>query len=1000
MEQFRITERAQPANLRGCYFMIFSFTAIQNKISLLFFALLVLAMGLNGWLLFRETEKAVISSAIGAMHNDLDHFSLKMEAFHGQARSTMGLALENRYFNDYFSLPETLHGNFFDADGHLARTEKQKILKEQINRWANSIEKLFPIVEICLIDRTGQEHARISHGKPSPDEDLSSDERVNPFFKHVLKLSAGQVYVSPPYLSPDVDEWVFAYISPVVLDDGSMPAFFHFEIPVRQLRAFLTEETNVRNKKRSGKGENPLSDRIFIQTGDGLVIVDNERNIDLTRKTGKNTEGEQRLQDYLPHVRTISSDAVFSELVARAMAGVEGQGHFTMGSMDYYVSFKPLSEFGWSLVRIKSYENLLEGDRTLSNIRNINVIVTLVVIVFSFMVVWIVARWMTRPLQIVSQAMHELEKNRFCGDVPVVSKDEIGRIAKAFNDMNHEVRRNQEFLLHARDQAEHSERMLRLILDTIPVWVFWKDLGGVYRGGNIHFAQAAGFETMEEVIGKTDADLCWSQNAEKILKMDEQVVAGRINLLNVELFYGDCTGQTHWIDVSKVPLLDGGGKVIGILGASQDITLRVKARDEMHRNETRLRTIMDNVNEAIITTDRYGNILTVNQAVGPIFNYNPEELLGENIRILLPARARHHHDVFIANYLSFHQLHVQGQIDKHLRGEVFFNREMQGERRDGSIVLIELSITHVRMGDEVQFIATARDITRRKDAEEKLKHYSEQLENMVRERTRQLVHAERLATLGTFSAGMAHEINNPNSFISGNIDFLQNYWNLARPILEEHQKQDKSGRVGSFLGEVDATLEGMKDGSRRISKIVDSLKTYSRGGMEADKVECRLLDPVMDAQYLLQHRLKKGFLVTTTVPNDLLVVCDRQQLSQVFVNLFSNAMDALETQGEAYEKRIKIIAEKVDGHLWIRVIDNGPGIPEDVMGRIFDPFFTSKGKTKGTGLGLAIVHGIIEDHAGQITAHSSPSVEVGAEFVIVLPERETYYKIRSRSSKV
>ncbi|MBF0433996.1 MAG: GHKL domain-containing protein [Magnetococcales bacterium] len=275
-----------------------------------------------------------------------------------------------------------------------------------------------------------------------------------------------------------------------------------------------------------------------------------------------------------------------------------------------------------------------------------------------------------------------------------------------------------------------------------------------------------------------------------------------------------------------------------------------------------------------------------------------------------------------------------------------------------------------------------------------LKKHSSELEEMVKARSKQLVHAERLATLGTFSAGMAHEINNPNSFILGNIDFLKQYWGIARPILHEYQKQDSTGRVGFFIDEVEETLEGMRDGCLRISKIVDSLKGYSRGGMEADKIECRLIEPVVDAQYLLHHRLKKGFTLTLDVPNDLLLVCDRQQISQVFVNLFNNAMDALDTMGDNYDKQIKVTAITLDNHIWIRITDNGPGIPEEAEGRIFDPFYTSKGKTKGTGLGLSIVQGIVEDHAGQITVFSTASRTEGAEFLIILPNRDTYLNIQ------
>ena len=290
-------------------------------------------------------------------------------------------------------------------------------------------------------------------------------------------------------------------------------------------------------------------------------------------------------------------------------------------------------------------------------------------------------------------------------------------------------------------------------------------------------------------------------------------------------------------------------------------------------------------------------------------------------------------------------------------------------------------------------------IHRRREAEMELVQHAETLEVTIEKRTKQLAHADRLASLGTFSAGMAHEINNPNSFIAGNIDFLQLFWSIARPILEKNRQQDSSGRLEASLGDVDETLAGMKEGSDRITRIVESLKAYSRGGMESDKVECRLADPLQDAKYLLQHRIKKGFSIFTAIPDEIVIVCDRQQMSQVFINLLNNSMDALETVKEDKKKLLTITAERVDQHVWIKVCDNGPGIPQEVVGKIFDPFYTSKGKTKGTGLGLSIVHGIIEDHAGQITVNASQNNGEDTEFLIILPSME-HYKELVKTGKV
>lgn len=290
-------------------------------------------------------------------------------------------------------------------------------------------------------------------------------------------------------------------------------------------------------------------------------------------------------------------------------------------------------------------------------------------------------------------------------------------------------------------------------------------------------------------------------------------------------------------------------------------------------------------------------------------------------------------------------------------------------------------------------------IFKRREAQKALEHHAEELEVIVMTRTKQLAHAERLASLGTFAAGMAHEINNPNAFISGNIAFIKQFWSLAFPLLKKHQAEEPSGRLGRVLEEVENSLDDMLDGSARISVIVDSLKTYSKGGMESDKVECRLAEPVRDAEKLLGHRLKQGTELVVQVSDDIVVVCDRQQMSQIFVNLFNNAMDAMEGAGHLQHKRITVLAQAQDSHVWIWVKDSGPGISDEVAGKVFDPFYTSKGKTKGTGLGLSIVHGIVQDHAGQITVFSSPDPEEETEFLIILPNRETYQNIVKERKK-
>ncbi|MBF0180261.1 MAG: PAS domain S-box protein [Magnetococcales bacterium] len=401
----------------------------------------------------------------------------------------------------------------------------------------------------------------------------------------------------------------------------------------------------------------------------------------------------------------------------------------------------------------------------------------------------------------------------------------------------------------------------------------------------------------------------------------------------------------------------------------------IQARNQAEEAQEELRfsrfSVM-NAKDAIYWIDSGGRFITVNQAAWKSLGYSREEMLA----------------------LTFHDIAPRIPADEWpgfwegmtRQGALVFTTTQR--RKDGSLFPVEVSVNMLQYQGTSFAMASARDITERQQAEQALKEYADRLEEMVQARTRQLIHAERLATLGTFSAGMAHEINNPNAFISANIQFLQQYWGLAAPVLLRHAGEDASGRLNRFHAEIGKTLEGILDGSARISKIVDSLKTYSKGGMETDRVECRLEDPVRDAIHLLSHRIRDdAAAVTVRIPNDLILYCDRQQMSQVFVNLLNNALDALGEMPADHPKQITVVGQAIERHVWVWVKDNGPGIPEAAINKIFDPFYTSKGKTRGTGLGLSIVEGIVKDHHGQITIFSPPRTGeyTETEVVIILP---------------
>ena len=258
-----------------------------------------------------------------------------------------------------------------------------------------------------------------------------------------------------------------------------------------------------------------------------------------------------------------------------------------------------------------------------------------------------------------------------------------------------------------------------------------------------------------------------------------------------------------------------------------------------------------------------------------------------------------------------------------------------------------------------------------------LQQYALKLEHMVDERTRQLIHADRLATIGTLSAAIAHEVNNPLMFISGNTETLKLLWSSAKPAMEQMAGNIENAEVKKLMSKLDTKLEQILSATDRISELVKRLKTYSR--KDAVQEACSPEEIVQDALHLLHYRIKHGVSILLDLSRDSMIRGNRQKLGQVFVNLINNAIDAMPDQ----KGEISIKGEQLQEGYVVYVQDSGSGIGMIDADKIFDAFFTTKTGTGGTGLGLFIVRQIIEEHGG--TIHLMPYDGKGAIFKIVLP---------------
>ena len=290
--------------------------------------------------------------------------------------------------------------------------------------------------------------------------------------------------------------------------------------------------------------------------------------------------------------------------------------------------------------------------------------------------------------------------------------------------------------------------------------------------------------------------------------------------------------------------------------------------------------------------------------------------------------------------------------------------------------------------------------TQLEEHHEELEQQKEELQqtlNFLKETQAQLVQTEKLASVGQLTAGIAHEINNPVNYISAGIGSLEVNLNEIREILDlyneispenvvEKLKQIEEVKLRldykELIGEIKDLIKSIKAGSERTTEIVKGLRTFSR--LDENEIKAADLHEGIDLTLVMLHNKYKHHVEIIKQYGELpRVDCFPGKLNQVFMNILSNAIDAIGEKGSIV---IKTWQDKPNKKVFISIKDDGIGMSEKDMSNIFNPFFSTKEVGKGTGLGLSISHGIIEQHKGSIEVKSKPGQ--GAEFIISLPVKQ------------
>jgi two-component system CheB/CheR fusion protein len=374
-------------------------------------------------------------------------------------------------------------------------------------------------------------------------------------------------------------------------------------------------------------------------------------------------------------------------------------------------------------------------------------------------------------------------------------------------------------------------------------------------------------------------------------------------------------------------LARGGGRADRILLAIEDITARKRAEQTLRESEAMTRAGVRSSLDGVVTIDEHRTVLSFNPAAEQLFGYRAPEVIGQSVRMLAPSSD---HDAW-EGYLA-----SEPETGTH---ELAGGREIHGQRKDGSVFPMDLHVSAFDDGAGRRFVGTIRDVTSRKQTEERL-----------RRQQAELAHVLRLATIERLAAGLAHELNQPLSAIANSVEACAAYV--------------RSGRRGPRR--LLALLDSAGAEALRAGEIVHHVREFvqrSEPRLEATD----LCEVVRNATRWLMREMEQERITLRLdlAPNGLPVLADRIQIEQVLVNLIQNAVDAIREAGKS-DRQIRVrAAQRADGMAEVAVHDSGTGLSPATAERLHEPFFTTK--PQGMGMGLAISRTIVEAHSGQLT---------------------------------
>jgi len=614
-----------------------------------------------------------------------------------------------------------------------------------------------------------------------------------------------------------------------------------------------------------------------------------------------------------------------------------------------YTYFKP---WDWIIVA-GTYED--EIYHALHTTERFILMMAIAALVLVFVLAFTLSKVLTRPIRELTDVTAKMADGDLSQRVVIRSTDEIGDLGLSFNRMivqlddytsnlENMVEERTRELKESREKYREISRFLNNVLDSATVYAI---MALDFYGNIIEFNRGAeklfGWKKDEVINTQNIAITILQEDRNKGIQKEMSRRTRTEGVCELEMVRVRKNGERFPAHTTVTAIKDPDGRPTGFVEIVRDITLRRSLEKELRETKEFLENVMESSVDGILTTDLKGNITYQNRAMAEIMGYPKEEVLGTHISRFYVKGIEQAREIMAL---------LQSR-------ERAGNYEMEVKRKGGDILTILTSLFLLR-DEETNVIGTAgifKDITEQKLLEAELKVTQARL-----------IEASKMRALGELVAGVAHELNNP--LMASQTILHVMFKNLSQDFPERER------------------LEIIRKCNDRIEKIVEHLREFSRQ-TQPDFKEIDINQPVENALIITgQQLLNHNITIVREFGEDLpKVVGDANQLEQVFLNLISNARDAMDEVSGRKELRIHSYVSGRQGEpvVVVSIKDTGEGIPEEHLNKVLEPFFSTKPVGKGTGLGLSLCFGIMEAHGGGLEIESQQGK--GTDIRVFLPAK-------------